>query len=122
MRVLIGAALAAFLLAAPAVAQTETPALQPSRCASFPAPIAAAPDGASANPQAMTAYDESFRAWAAAADAVITCRNAELEAVRVQYETLRATYTSDAENARALVAGWQAEVNEYNERPPSRRR
>jgi hypothetical protein len=122
MRVLIGAALAVFLSAAPAAAQTETPALQPSRCAAFPASPGAAPDGATANQAAMTAYDEGFRAWAAAADAVIVCRNAELDAVRQQYEALRAAYTADAEGARAQITSWQAEVNEFNERPPSRRR
>ena len=122
MRILIGAALAAFVVAAPAAAQTEAPALAASACAAFPAAPGDAPDGAEANANAMSAYDERFRAWAAAADAVIQCRNAELDRIRAEYEALGQRYRADAESARTQITNWQAEVAEFNERSNNRRR
>ncbi len=114
MRLFIGAALAAFLVAAPAAAQTETARL-PTRCDAMPA-APQTPDGANANAQAMQAAQERITAWSTAANAVIACRNAEMDAWKAQYDATGAAYRTEAEAAAALLTNWSAEVTEFNGR------
>jgi hypothetical protein len=121
MRVFIGAALAAFLVAAPAAAQTDASARLPTRCDAMPA-APEVPDGASANQQAMTAAQERITAWSTAANAVIACRNAEMDAWKAQYDATGAAYRAEAETAAALLTNWSAEINEFNERNANPRR
>lgn len=115
MRLFIGAALAAFLVAAPAAAQTEAAARLPTRCEAMPA-APEVPDGANANAQAMRSAQERVTAWSTAANAVIACRNAEMDAWKAQYDASGAAYRTEAEAAAALLTSWSGEITEFNAR------
>lgn len=118
MRILIGAAVAACLIAAPAAAQDTSANAQPplaSRCGEFPA-APTFPDGARANTGAMERGQETYTAWRAQIDAVVACRNTEMTNWRSQYEAIGARNESDATAAAAVVAAWGAELQEYNDR------
>ena len=123
MRLLIGAALAAFLVAAPAAAQDTSAAQAPlaSRCGEMPA-LPELPDGARANERAMTQGQERFTAWRTAAEPVIQCRNAEMAAWRQQYEAIGARNETEGAAAAGFVTNWAAEVEEYNARNQRPRR
>ncbi len=115
MRLLIGAALAAFLVAAPAAAQETAQPPLTSRCATLPA-APELPDGANANERAMQQGQERFAAWRTAIEPIIQCRNAEMTAWRQQYEAIGAANEADGAAATAIVTNWAAEVEEYNAR------
>ena len=118
MRILIGAAAAALLLASPALAQTEA---APSACAGFAA-APTLPDGATANAAAITAGDTSFRTWhTAGAEKLGQCR-AEVEAARARVRELEALHNAAAEQLNGTRDAWQVEVNEYNARGGENRR
>lgn len=121
MRVLIGAALAAFLVTAPAVAQEGAAAPQQlvSRCGEMPA-APTLPDGARANERAMNAGQEAFAAWRTAAEPVIQCRNAEMAAWRQQYDAMGARNEADGQVATTVVTSWTAAVEAYNARTERR--
>ena len=116
MRILIGAAVAAFLIAAPAAAQ-DTTAQPPlaSRCGDIP-PAPTFPDGARASASAMERGQEAYTAWRAGVDSAVACRNAEMTTWRTQYEAIGARNEADATAAAGVVAGWSAELQEYNDR------
>lgn len=112
MRILIGAAAAALLLASPALAQTEA---TPNVCAGFAA-APTLPDGATANAAAITAGDTSFRAWhTAGAEKLGQCR-AEVEAAFARARELEAQHNAAAAQLNGTRDAWQVEVNEYNAR------
>lgn len=112
MRILIGAAAAALLLASPALAQTEA---APSACAGFAA-APTLPDGATANAAAITAGDTAFRAWhGVGAEKLTQCR-AEVEAARARVRELEALHNTAADQLNTTRDAWQVEVNEYNGR------
>ncbi len=120
MRILIGAALAAFLVAAPAVAQDGAASQQlVSRCGDMPAPPTL-PDGARANERAMNQGQEAFAAWRTAAEPVIQCRNAEMTAWRQQYDAMGARNEADGQVATNVVSSWAAAVEAYNARTERR--
>lgn len=118
MRLLIGAAVAAFLIAAPAAAQDTSATAQPplaSRCGELPA-APTFPDGARANTAAMERGQETYTAWRTQIDTVVACRNTEMTNWRAQYEAIGARNEADATAAAAVVATWGAELQEYNDR------
>lgn len=118
MRLLIGAAVAACLIAAPAAAQDTTATTQPplvSNCGDMPA-LPQLPDGANANERAMQQGQDRFTAWRTAAEPVIQCRNAEMTAWRQQYEAIGARNEADGAAATAFVTNWGVEVEEFNAR------
>lgn len=120
MRLLIGAALAAFVVAAPAVAQEgAAPQQLVSRCGDMPA-APTLPDGARANERAMSQGQEAFVAWRAAAEPVIQCRNAEMTAWRQQYEAIGARNEAEGQVATNIVNTWAAAVEAYNARAERR--
>jgi hypothetical protein len=105
MKVLIGAAAAAVLLAAtPAFAQT---ALSPN-CSGFePAPTL--PDGATANRAAVEAMNNQIQAWAdARRDKLLACQ-ADITAMSQAFNTAQ-------QERQAVTTAWNAEVAEFNAR------
>jgi hypothetical protein len=111
MRILIGAAVAALLLASPALAQEAAP----SACAGFAA-APTLPDGATANAAAITTGDATFRTWhTAGAEKLVQCR-AEVEAARARVRDLEALHNTAADQLNGTRDAWQVEVNEYNAR------
>lgn len=118
MRILIGAAVAALLIAVPAAAQETSATAQPplaSRCGDFPA-APTFPDGARANAAAMERGQEAYTTWRASIDAIVACRNTEMTNWRSQYEAIGARNEADATAAAGVVSGWGAELQEYNDR------
>lgn len=124
MRVIVGAALAAVLLAAPAMAQ-ETPAPAPaapqSQCGAIPPAPGDLPDGANATRRAMETANERVSAWVASANAILQCRRAEAEAARAAADALGGEYNTMNGSVRAVITGWEAEAAEYNARGQQRR-
>jgi hypothetical protein len=129
MKAFVGAALAALLLASPAIAQYTTPPTStatagPSQCAAAPeAP--SMPDGASANRAAMVAANERFTAWVAASQTYLECVRLEADAAAATYTARRDTYNTGRDSLRTAVESWTAETAEFNSRSgqgPSRAR
>jgi hypothetical protein len=118
MKMLVGAAFAALMLATPAVAQTDpaaSAAVNATSCGALAAPPTL-PDGATADREAMEAGNTAFTAWAEANRAVLACRRAEVEALQARFQALRAEYNTGAEQLNATNTAWQADVTEFNER------
>lgn len=123
MRVFVGAALAACMLAAPAMAQTEPPAptaAAASQCGVIaPAPDNL-PDGARASRRQMEQANERVAAWATASNQILACRRAEAEAARAAADAMGAEYNTLNGNVRAVITAWEAEAAEYNARTAGR--
>lgn len=124
MKILLGAAVAALLLATPAVAQdTTAPAAADatSSCAALAAPPTF-PDGATAQFDDMEQGNLAYRSWAQSNRTILECRLAEVEAAQARYQALRQTYNAGAEQLRTVTTAWEADVAEFNERNQNRRR
>jgi hypothetical protein len=125
MKILLGAAMAAVLLATPAFAQTETPPAAPaaagqSSCGALPA-VPTLPDGATANREEMEAGNTAYRAWYEQYTANIQCRNAEATSLRAQYEARLAEHNAGVEGLNTANTNWTAEAAEFNGRTDRRR-
>jgi len=107
MKVLIGAAVAALVMAAsPAFAQTTTP-----NCTGFdPAPTL--PDGASANRAAIEAANAQVQAWSEA-------RRQKLLACQADVNAMSQAFNAAEQERRTLQSAWEAEVQEFNARSSS---
>jgi hypothetical protein len=115
MKVLLGAAaVAALLIATPAMAQ-DTPAAAAACGNVEPAPDNM-PDGASANRSAVEAYTQRFNAWAEATNQVLACKRAQAEAARAEADRLTTEFNAQNSTIRGSVAAWTAEVEEFNAR------
>jgi len=134
MKIAFAAALAALTLTAgaaaaqtatPAPATAAAPAVQPSRCAAFPAEPTL-PDGATArNSRAMQEGDNAYQTWGRAMEAVLECRRGEAEELRVAAMTHEARvqeYNAAASRLNAVGQAWIAEAAEYNARTQPRPR
>lgn len=118
MRVLVGAATALLLMAAPAAAQNETGGAQ-TECAPFPeAPNL--PDGATSDRAAMEAANGRYSAWAHAYQAGLACRRAEAEQLRAAWQASVADHNAAADHMNQTNARWEAEVAEFNGRSGQR--
>ncbi|MBL8538004.1 MAG: hypothetical protein JNM59_11430 [Hyphomonadaceae bacterium] len=117
MRLLIGAAMAAALMAAPAVAQTNAvaPAAAPPTCGAL-APAPTLPDGATASRAQITQGNETYQSWGSARLAQLTTCRAQIDALRAQLNGLEASYNSGNEELRRVTEAWQADVEEFNAR------
>jgi hypothetical protein len=120
MKLLIGAAVAAFLIASPALAQTDAAPAAASCGAVAPAP-ANAPDGATANRGAVDAYTLSFNAWAEATQAVLSCKRQRAEAARAAADAMTNEFNTENAALRTAITAWTTEVEEFNARAPARR-
>lgn len=118
MKLMIGAAAAALLLATPAMAQTATPSI-PATCSNFDAGPTLV-DGASATRQQMNTTSESVEAWRAALEAKRATCQADIATLRAQLEASVAAYNASATNATQTLNAWNAEVTEYNGRTGDR--
>jgi len=123
MKVLVGAAVSALLLAGVAFAQTDTtttaptpPATPlPTQCTAIgPAPTI--PDGARATASQMHASDQSYRAWATDTDARLHCRALEIETANRQVQAALAAWNADKANAQAASNAYNASVTAFNAR------
>jgi len=127
MRLLIGAALAAFLAATPALGQTTTPApaadpvatAQPSACGPLPAPPAV-PDGANASRVQMEEASAALTAWAEQYRPALQCRRAEVAQYRANYDARLAEHNAAAGVLISTTQSFQAEATEWNQRNPRR--
>jgi hypothetical protein len=115
MRLLIGAALAAFVLAAPAAAQNTAPPVLVTQCGDLPS-APELPDGARANERAMIQGRERFEAWLAEANRIVACRSAEMGRWKAEYDAHQARAQGDDTAAASIVTNWAAEIEEYNAR------
>lgn len=120
MKLLLGAAIAALLMASPAMAQTDPAA--PATCgAAAPSP-ANQPDGATASRETVEAYTLSFNTWAEATNVVLSCKRARAEAARAASDAATAEFNTENSALRTAIEAWTAEVNEFNARAPARNR
>lgn len=127
MRLIVGAAIAALVLAGSAAAQTtETPAPAApagppaqTACAAIP-PAPTLPDGATATAAQITAGNEAFNQWMAAVNPTLTCRRDEAQAVLARGNSLREQFNASAQSITAVREGWVADVAEYQARNPRR--
>ena len=114
MKLMIGAAAAALLLAAPAMAQTAAPAI-PASCTNFDAAPSLV-DGANATRAQMTTTSQNVETWRAALEAKRTACQADITAMRAQLEAAVAAYNGSAQNATQTLTAWNTEVTEFNGR------
>ncbi|MGE3143834.1 MAG: hypothetical protein AB7L65_10985 [Hyphomonadaceae bacterium] len=133
MKVLVGAAIAAFLMSSPVMAQTPAagdanattpaapaaaPVIPPSRCPPLPAEPTL-PEGASANAQRMQSGDRAYQSWGHTMQSVLECRRVEAEELLVyarQHEARVSEYNAAVSHLNSVGANWQAQVTAYNER------
>lgn len=114
MKLMIGAAAAAVLLATPAMAQTTALAM-PASCSGFePAP--ALIDGATATRAQMTETNDRLQAWRVALDAKRATCQADINALRAQLDAAVAAHNAVVDGASAHLTAWNAEVTEFNAR------
>lgn len=131
MKYLLAACAAAFALSASAFAEVAAPA-QP---AAPPLPPATAsqcttalpadptfPDGATANSRAMDAGNTAYQAWAEGFRAVYECNRTEYQQALANLRARQATMEGLNAKVSSLTAAWEAEVTEFNARPPRDRR
>ncbi len=118
MKLLLGAAVAALLMASPAMAQTNA---APAECGTVAPAPADQPDGATASREVVQAYTESFNAWAEATNQVLSCKRARAEAARAHADALTAEFNTENTALRTAIDSWTAEVTEFNARAPARR-
>lgn len=121
MKVLIGAAVLACVLATPALAQPQ-PTL-PANCQGFAA-APTLPDGATASASAVEDGNVAFNAWHEANTAKLGLCRADIEAMRAQLRASEDAYNATVAQLNAARDAWQVEVTEYNARgsnPNSRR-
>lgn len=127
MRILMGAATAALLMAAPAAAQTGTPATAAPSATVQSACGAVAPpptllDGATATREQMTAANEAYTAWFTANRDALNCLRTEVEEAQARWQALRESYNAGADMLNTTNTAWQAEVEEFNGRDGQRSR
>lgn len=128
MKHVFSAAALFVLAAAPAFAQTTTPAATTpapapaaSTCPAMPAAPPALPgDGAAAKQADMMKGQEAFNAWIAAARPAVECRqnevkamNAELLAMQAKVKTRAEQYNPDVANYNGVVDKWRIVVEAY---------
>lgn len=118
MKVLLGAAVAALLMASPAMAQTDA---APACGAVTPAP-ADQPDGATASREQLEAYTQRFNAWAEATNQALACKRSRAEEARARADALTSEFNTENTALRTAIEAWTAEVNEFNARAPARNR
>jgi hypothetical protein len=128
MKLFMGVAVAAMLIATPVLAQTAgeatatTPApVPPSACGS-PTPAPTLPDGATASREDMATSNTAYVAWAEAYRAIVQCRHAEAQALRAQADARAQEHNAAVEAFNTTSTAWEAEVAEFNARTGSRRR
>lgn len=130
MRCAMIAAAAVLMAGAPAFAQTpgalETPAASSATadpgptCSGF-APAPTLPDGATATQEQMTAGDQQYQGWGQPLLAKLQqCRD-EILAMRAQLQAREAAFNANNTTLRSVSDAWQADVAEFNARPPRRR-
>jgi hypothetical protein len=121
MKLLLGAAVAALLIASPAIAQTG--AAPAADCGTFvgEAP-AGAPDGATANRAAVDAYTQRFNTWAEAQRQVLLCKRQQAEAAQAAAQAAINEYNVDNAAVNTAITAWTAEVTDFNARPQQPRR
>lgn len=117
---LSAAAVAALLIASPALAQTDAAPAAASCGAVAPAPDDR-PDGATADRAAIEAYTERFNAWGEATNQALACKRARAEAARAQADALTNEFNTENAAVRTAIEAWTAEVAEFNARAPARR-
>jgi hypothetical protein len=122
MRILLGAAVCALLLAAPAAAQT-TPAapVAPSPCGELPT-LPTLPDGATATREQMEAGNAAFLAWFEQYSANVRCRHDEASALRAQYDARVAEHNAAVEGLTAANESWRLQGEAWNTRGGNERR
>ncbi|HYD89152.1 MAG TPA: hypothetical protein VEA80_16865 [Vitreimonas sp.] len=114
MKLMIGAAAAALLLATPAMAQTATPAI-PASCANFDAAPTLV-DGANATRAQMNTTSQSVETWRAAIETKRAACQTDIAALRAQLEAAVAAYNASAQSASQTLSAWNTEVTEFNGR------
>ncbi|MBC7768125.1 MAG: hypothetical protein H7124_05010 [Phycisphaerales bacterium] len=114
MKLMIGAAAAAMLLATPAMAQTTAPSI-PASCSNFDAAPTLV-DGAAATRQQMTATSASVEAWRSALEQKRTACQTDVTALRAQLEAAVGAYNASAQSAAQTLNAWNVEVTEFNAR------
>jgi hypothetical protein len=121
MKLLLGAAVAALLIASPAMAQTDpAPTAAPTQCGTVEAAPTGAPDGATATREQVEAFTTRFNAWGEATRVALECKRTRAEAARAQADAWTLEFNNENGAARTAIAAWQAEVDEFNARAPAR--
>lgn len=111
MKSAVFVALAAVVLATPAMAQS---AGSPN-CTGFdPAPTL--PDGTTASHDAMTAAGARVDAWRQARDQKLALCQADVVALRAQLDAMVQAHNTAGQERMAVVNAWNAEVDEYGAR------
>lgn len=125
MKVLMGAAVVALLIAAPANAQTGATTSAPTAAAASscgPVPeMPTLPDGANANRNEMERANTAYMEWSTAMRANLDCRRAEWQAMDQAADARLAEHNTAAAALTTANTNWQAEVEEFNTRPGNRR-
>ena len=119
MKVLLGATAALLVMAAPALAQTNPPAL-PAQCTFTAAP--AIPDGATANNNAMRDARTALEAWRDTRRAELQACQTAVQALQAQANAAATAYNAAAPETDAIITRFAAENEEYNNRSGANRR
>lgn len=120
MKVLLGVAAAALLLAPAALAQTA-PAGESTNCAGFALPPSL-PDGATASSSAMATGATEYEAWHTATEAKKALCQTDIATLRAQLNTMVEAYNQAEQQRFAAQNAWAGDVAEYNGRGGAGRR
>ncbi len=114
MKVVIGAAIAAMLLAGAAFAQTEAapPVAADSQCGVL-SPEPPLPDGASTSNRDFNAGDAAYQNWGNAARTVLECRRAEIAQIEARLRALLVEHNAGAARLNGLTEAWLAQRTAY---------
>lgn len=122
MKLLVGVAVATFMLSGAAFAQTPPAEAELSaNCTGF-SPPPSAPDGATARASAMTAAAASYETWLAATQEKQRLCQADVRALELRAQANVEAYNRFSRGVETASADWAREVEEYNARGGSRRR
>jgi hypothetical protein len=119
MKFLQGAAVAALLIATPAMAQTEAASDSCGTVAPAPANV---PDGATASAADVEAYRVAFEAWFNATNPVLTCKRTQAEEAAARSAAMTSAFNAENTTVNAAITAWRTEAEEFNARAPARPR
>jgi hypothetical protein len=121
MKLLLGAAVAALLIASPAMAQTDAAPAAASCGTVAPVPPGL-PDGATASHEDVEAYRLAFDAWHTATAPVLACKRTRAEEALARSTALTGEFNTENTAVNSAITAWRAEAEEFNARGPVRPR
>jgi hypothetical protein len=122
MKLLLSAAVAALLIASPAMAQTDAAPAASASCGTVAPAPPGLPDGATASREDVEAYRLAFDAWHTATTPVLACKRTRAEEALARSNALTGEFNTENTAVNSAITAWRAEAEEFNARGPVRPR